>query len=133
MMAHEINLDARVRVGRGFRAGVNGFIESTQFQIGMIGIILVNATILGLDAFPVIRESYGNTLDLADRGIIAIFVIELATKVAVNRLRFFTNGWNLFDLVVVALALAPTSSAFSVLRALRAFRLFRLVSVLPKA
>jgi voltage-gated sodium channel len=99
----------------------------------MIGIILLNAAILGLDALPTVQESYGGVLDFADRAIIVVFVIELAAKIAVNRLRFFANGWNLFDFAVVLLALAPTTGAFSVLRSLRAFRLFRLVSVLPKA
>jgi voltage-gated sodium channel len=133
MTAHDVSLDTDLHVGTGVRGSVIGFLESTRFQIAMTGIILVNAAILGLDALPAIRDDFGNILDLADRGIIALFVIELAVKIAVNRLRFFTNGWNLFDFAVVAIALVPASGAFSVLRALRAFRLFRLISILPKA
>jgi len=45
--------------------------------------------------------------------------------------RFFRDGWNLFDLAVVAIALVPTSGGLSVLRALRILRVLRVVSVAP--
>ena len=44
---------------------------------------------------------------------------------------FFRDGWNIFDVIVVGIALAPATAAFSVLRALRVLRLLRLITAVP--
>jgi len=49
----------------------------------------------------------------------------------VYRFSFFRNGWNIFDLIIVSVALVPASRQFSVLRALRILRALRLLSVVP--
>jgi voltage-gated sodium channel len=49
----------------------------------------------------------------------------------VYRTAFFKSGWNVFDFVIVAIALIPASGAFSVLRALRVLRVLRLITVIP--
>jgi voltage-gated sodium channel len=46
--------------------------------------------------------------------------------------RFFRSGWNIFDFVIVGIALAPGAQTFSVLRALRVLRLLRVISVAPR-
>ena len=60
-----------------------------------------------------------------------MFVVEIAARLIVQRLSFFKNGWNIFDALVVAVALAPATAAFSVLRALRVLRLLRLITAVP--
>ncbi|NRB03935.1 MAG: ion transporter, partial [Rhodobacteraceae bacterium] len=45
---------------------------------------------------------------------------------------FFTNGWNIFDLLIVVIALMPTAGGLSVLRALRILRVLRVISVAPR-
>ena len=62
---------------------------------------------------------------------LAIFVVEIAAKLFAQRGQFFRKGWNLFDFVIVGIALIPGSGAFSVLRALRVLRLLRVLSVAP--
>lgn len=47
-------------------------------------------------------------------------------------MRFFRSAWNVFDFVVVGIALLPSTGALSVLRALRVLRVLRLVSAVPK-
>ena len=70
---------------------------------------------------------------MIDRVIIMIFTIEIAVKIAVYRLSFFRNGWNLFDFVIVAISLAPPGGeSMSALRALRVLRVLRLVSIMPQ-
>ena len=70
-------------------------------------------------------------LDVLDTAILAIFVVEIALRIAAHGWRFFANGWSLFDVFVVGIALPPSSGALSVLRALRILRAFRLVSAVP--
>jgi voltage-gated sodium channel len=36
-----------------------------------------------------------------------MLVLELALKLSIYRLRFFRDGWNIFDFVIVAVSLAP--------------------------
>jgi voltage-gated sodium channel len=73
----------------------------------------------------------GSLLNAIDRMIIAIFVIEILARFAVQGRAFFHDGWNVFDVTVVGVALAPATAAFSVLRALRVLRLLRMITVVP--
>ncbi len=106
-------------------------IESSRFEWTITAVIIFNALVLGLETVPSIMQGYGATLGLLDQVAIAIFVVEILLKLFVYRWRFFTNGWNIFDLVIVSVALVPASQQFSVLRALRILRALRLISVVP--
>ena len=107
-------------------------IESNLFTFGITALILVNAITLGLETDQSITARYGGLLHWIDRIILVLFSIELLLKFYVYRFRFFRSGWNLFDLAIVAIALAPTSGALTVLRALRILRVLRLISVVPQ-
>lgn len=113
------------------RENIQKLVESTRFEKFIITVILINAIILGLETSPAIMASFGDFLLALDKIAIVIFVIEILLKLFAYRLRFFTSGWNLFDLAIVGIALAPAGQQFSVLRALRILRALRLVSVVP--
>ena len=49
-----------------------------------------------------------------------------------QRAAFFNDGWNIFDAVVVGVAVAPATAAFSVLRVLRLLRLITAVPALQR-
>jgi voltage-gated sodium channel len=106
------------------------FVESQPVQRAIIALILLNAFTLGLETFPSVVAHIGPVLHYADQVLLSIFVIEILLKVFGHGLRFFRSGWNLFDVVVVGIALLPSSGAFSVLRALRVLRVLRLMSVM---
>jgi voltage-gated sodium channel len=66
---------------------------------------------------------------------IAIFVAELALRFAARRStgEFLGDGWNLFDIAIVAAALIPASNGVGpLLRMLRVFRVLRLVKTIPE-
>ena len=71
----------------------------------------------------------GLLIGFLDRICLAIFVVELVLKLLVYRLRFFRDGWNIFDFVIVAVSLVPAAQSLSVLRSLRILRILRVVSV----
>ena len=106
-------------------------LESARFQHSISGLIVVNAITLGLETSPTVMETAGTVLHLLDRVILAVFVIELLAKFAVYRTRFHKDPWNVFDLIVVGIALMPATGSLSVLRALRILRVLRLVSAVP--
>lgn len=103
-------------------------LESAPFQRGITVIIVINAITLGLETSQWALSQFGGLLFTLDRIILAIFVVELATKLIVYRTRFHRDPWNLFDAFVVGVALIPTTGGLSVLRALRVLRVLRLVS-----
>ncbi len=110
---------------------IKSFVESLFFERFIVAIIILNAIVLGLETMPSAMGRFGGLLHALDNAAIAIFVLEIILKLFAYRLRFFLNGWNVFDLAIVSVALIPASQQFSVLRALRILRALRLVSVVP--
>ncbi len=98
----------------------------------IVGVIVFNAIILGLETYPAVMDRAGPLLIALDSICLAIFTVEIAAKLYVDRLRFFRSGWNVFDFVIVGIALVPAAGGLSVLRALRILRVLRVISVLPR-
>ena len=94
-------------------------------------LIVINAATLGLETYPYEGAWFTDWMPLVDRVIVGVFVVEILMKLVAYRHRFFLNGWNWFDLAVIAISIVPAAGGFSVLRALRIIRAFRLFSVMP--
>jgi voltage-gated sodium channel len=106
-------------------------LESAVFHRLIIGLIVVNAITLGLETSDAVMGRAGAALIIADRVIVAVFVLEILAKVAAYRQRFVRDPWNLFDFAVIGLSILPATSAFSVFRAFRVLRVLRLISAVP--
>jgi voltage-gated sodium channel len=106
-------------------------LANKYFEWGIIAVILLNAVTLGLETYPGVMTKYGSSLLFLDALFLSIFVVELILKLYAYRGRFFRNGWNVFDFIIVGIALVPASGPFAVLRALRILRVLRLISVVP--
>lgn len=106
-------------------------IESRRFEIVVTALIALNAVTLGLETSDWIMASFGPLLHTLDSAILAVFMFELLARFAVYRLSFFRDPWRIFDLLVVAVALIPSTGNLSVLRALRILRVLRLISIVP--
>ncbi|MFN4283079.1 MAG: ion transporter [Alphaproteobacteria bacterium] len=106
--------------------------ESTPVQRFVTALIVINAITLGLETSATAMEFAGPLLVAIDKAVLAVFVVELLAKLIGRGARFFRNGWNVFDFIVVGIALAPATGALSVLRALRILRVLRLLSVVPQ-
>ena len=106
-------------------------VESDLVQRIIIGLILLNALTLGLETNSVLMKEYGQQISFLDNCILSIFVIEILIKLGYRKLSFFKDGWNIFDFIIIGIALAPATGSLSVLRTLRIFRAMRLLSVVP--
>ncbi len=115
-----------------WRTRLHRVIESPWFQRVIVAAILGNAVSLGLETSPSIVAATGAWLMLVDRFFLSIFVVEIVAKLLVHRHRFFIDGWNVFDFIIVGIALVPATNGLSVLRALRVLRVLRLLSVVPR-
>jgi voltage-gated sodium channel len=114
-----------------WRQRLAAWIEGPRMQTALIALIVANAGILGAETSRAAMEAWGPALIALDHAILAVFVVEIALRIAAHGWRFFRDPWSVFDFVVVAIALVPASEAFSVLRALRVLRVLRLVSMVP--
>ena len=110
---------------------LKNFIESRFINLFITLVILINAITLGLETSRELVSKIGNILIYVDKIALSIFVIELLIKLFVYRLSFFKSGWNVFDFIIVTIALIPTSGPLSILRAFRIFRALRLLSMVP--
>ena len=101
------------------RERLRSIIASRVWETVITAVIIFNAVTLGLETSPTVMARFGALLHAIDRVVLVIFVLEIAARLYVHRLRFFRDPWGLFDFTIVAIALIPSSGPFTVLRALR--------------
>ena len=112
------------------RARLATLVEDSRVQTGIVVLILLNAVTLGLETSEPVMRLAGGWLHLVDSLILACFTLEVAAKLYAYRGRFWRDAWNVFDFLVVGVALVPFSGPFSVLRVLRLLRLVRMIPTL---
>ena len=79
-------------------------VQARWFEPWMVGLILFNALIIGLETSHEVMREYGPWLELGNDVILGVFVLEAALKitaVAPQIRRYFGDGWNLFDFTVI--------------------------------
>lgn len=113
------------------RQSTSDFLDRTFVGWFIIGVIILNAILLGLETSTTVMAQMGPVILALDAACLAIFTVEIAAKLFAQGPRFFRNGWNIFDFIIVGLALVPSAHGFSVLRALRILRVLRVISVAP--
>ncbi len=115
-----------------WRERLKGLVSSPRAERLVTVLIVVNAVTLGLETAESVNAALSPWLGWLDKAIVAVFVLELAARLAAEGPAFFRRGWNLFDFAVIAVTLIPATGNLSVLRALRILRVLRLVSVVPQ-
>ena len=115
-----------------WRERLKGLVSSPRAERLVTVLIVVNAVTLGLETAESVNAALSPWIGWLDKAIVAVFVLELAARLAAEGPAFFRRGWNLFDFAVIAVTLIPATGNLSVLRALRILRVLRLVSVVPQ-
>lgn len=116
----------------GWRRRLGDWIESGRVQNAIIALIVINAAALGLETSEAVMARAGRPLAVLEQIILAVFVVEIGIKLVAFGPRFFRGAWNVFDFVIVAIALVPASGPFAIMRALRILRVLRLVGKVPR-
>ena len=107
---------------------IERFVNHPKVQHFIVFLIVLNAALLGLETSPTVSQAFGAEMVLLDHAILAVFIIEILLLIAARGVKFFTDPWCVFDLVVVGIAVIPATESFSVLRALRVLRVLRLIN-----
>ena len=106
------------------------FIYDRKIQIAILVLITLNAISLGIETNRDLSPSFRNSLELFDSIALYLYVVELMLKQMASGLKFWKDGWNIFDFIVVAISFIPAGSTVSVLRGFRILRVLRLLSSL---
>ncbi len=116
----------------GITQRLSTVIEAPAFGRFITGVIIFNAILLGMETSPSLMERAGPLIVTLDSLCLTVFVAEIAMKLVATGRRFFQSGWNIFDFLIVGIALIPGGAGLSVLRALRILRVLRVISVAPR-
>jgi voltage-gated sodium channel len=109
-------------------------VYSSQFELLIAFVILVNAVSLAILTMPDLDKSVRAACEQIDSVCFVIYAVELVLRIVSYGKRpweFFKQGWNVFDFVVIAAA-PFFSGQTAVLRILRLLRLFRIFRFLPE-
>lgn len=109
-------------------SNIRKIVECRPFQWAILGVILFNSMLFGLQTSQSMMQKCGTTMQHLDQLCLWIFVGELALKMLAYGVRFLRDPWNVFDFLIVAVSFAPDMGMFSSLRLFRVLRVFKLVS-----
>lgn len=113
------------------REKLAAWLDQPWVTNAIVAVIIVNAITLGMETSSTLMTAAGPVIVMIDRVCLTIFVIEILLKLFAHGGRFFRSGWNVFDFLIVGIALVPAAQGLSVLRALRILRVLRVISVAP--
>ena len=109
--------------------------QNKIFQYTVIAVIIISSLTIGIKTYSLNIALY-NLILIADTAVTVFFLIEILIRFLGEKTTkdFFSDGWNVFDLIIVIGSLIPASLTESVLllRLLRLFRLLRIISFVPE-
>lgn len=115
----------------------NKLVLHPTFNRVIFILILLSATITGIETYRDLTGKFYLILRYLDQFIIWCFVVEIAIKIIAHGKKpweYFKNPWNVFDFLIVSICLIPAANThfFAVLRLLRVLRILRMITVFPK-
>ncbi|MEU8622495.1 ion transporter [Streptomyces sp. NPDC048623] len=123
---------ARARIAAACRA----VTEAPAFSLVVLAVILLNAALMGAETYHGFAADHAVELDWAESGCLVFFTLEMLLRLAAHADRpkeFWRDGWNVFDLIVVASAYTPVvRENATLLRLLRIGRVLRTARFLPQ-
>lgn len=112
--------------------------QSDVFTNLVLSLIVISGVLVGIETYPQFSESttLGQTIQWIQTIILFFFLVEIVLKIVAcgnKPWQYFTEGWNIFDFIVVAVCFMPFSlESVSVIRMARILRSLRMITVLPR-
>ena len=111
-------------------------VSSTYFTSFIVSVIVFAGILVSVETFPEIATQHAASIHLLNNIVLAIFTLEVVLKITAEKAqpwRYFKDGWNLFDFIIVAICFLPLGGSYvAVLRLFRLLRVIRLITVIPK-
>lgn len=89
-------------ISNGYRKILFDLVENPKFNLFIIGVIIINSIVLGIETSKSMVTQYGDILTLINKTCLIIYIIEISLKLFAYHLKFFKNGWNNFDFIKAA-------------------------------
>jgi len=109
--------------------------SNKAFELLVISVIIISALLIGVKTYPM-PPLVERTIVILDWGITFFFMMEIFVRFLgePEKKRFFHNGWNIFDTLIVVVSLIPIQDSELALigRLVRIFRVLRMVSIIPE-
>ena len=107
--------------------------ENSFFQGLVICIIILSALLLGTSTYDLSPQAI-RALIFLDYFVTIFFCVEILIRFVAekNKTKFFQDGWNVFDTLIVTFSLIPAGESALLLRLVRIFRVLRLISFIPE-
>ena len=106
--------------------------DSKIFTATVVTVILASAIYAGANTYD-ISDEYSQALYFFDYAITIFFTIEIIIRLLAERpfYKFFRNGWNIFDFIILSISLIPVggSETVFVARLLRIIRILRIMLI----
>ena len=104
-------------------------VNHPKVTIFIIVLIVVNAIMMGVATFDFVTENpaVDAAFEKTDLAFLIIFTIELGMQFIYRGYTLFTDGWLVFDFLIVVL-----SWSFASLQIIRAFRIFRALRIITR-
>ena len=107
LQKHSGNADGEVQPTQSV-SNVDGFFRSLAvsraFNLLTLAIIIINTILLAFQSVPDFKARIGWYIAVTDSIFLSYYIIEILLKFIAYRFRFFTDIWNIFDLVIVVAA-----------------------------
>lgn len=109
--------------------------ENKIFEWSVVTVIILSALLIGAKTYH-LPPVFVNFLTYADWVVTLFFLLEITMRFIASddKKRFFKNGWNVFDTLIVVVSLIPIEDSEMALvgRLVRVFRVLRMVSIVPE-
>ena len=104
--------------------------DSTIFQNIILGVIIFNTVIMGVQTISNLPPVFATVLSVLDTVCLGVFIAEMLMKIVAYGLSYFRDGWNWFDMVIILVSVFSGLSFLSSLRVFRVLRVFRSLKAL---
>jgi voltage-gated sodium channel len=109
--------------------------SNKAFEFFVISVIILSALLIGAKTYSIPQVAL-DVFIVLDVAITLFFLAEIIVRMIADGSlrRFFSQGWNVFDFVIVVASLVPVDDSEMALlgRLLRVFRVLRLISIIPE-
>lgn len=112
-----------------WRSFLGKIFESTTTHLILGGLLVLNLLTIGLETSAPLMDKYGVAIDLFNRLILYIFLVEIAARVVAHGWDFFKDPWHVIDAFVVVVAVLTIGSFVQIFRFVRIVWLLRLFAV----
>jgi hypothetical protein len=112
-----------------FRDLCGRIVNDPKIELFVIALILANAALMGVGTFDFVTDNpaVSQGFDITDKVFLVLFTIESGLQFIYHGIHLFSDGWLLFDFLVIVL-----SWSFESMQIIRAFRIFRCVRLIAR-